>query len=941
MDGTGTQRRAADLLLERDGELATIDGLLAAAAGERAGLAVVEGRAGIGKSRLLMAARDRAAAAGFRVVTARGTELEREFPYGAVRQLFEPLRSEPELWGRVFAGAAAGAQPVFEAPIFEAEESGGASFGALHGLYWLTANLSAESPLAILVDDLHWIDAPSLRFLSYLAPRLEGLPVLVIAGVRAGEQGVEPLLMADLVTGPTTAVVSPGPLSTAAVRGLLEERLGEVPDTRFVAACEEATGGNPLLLGQLISSLASENVRPTEDQAAMVRAIGPRAVSRTVLLRLARLDESAAAVARAVAILGESSDLRHVAGLSGLDEPTVAAATAALARADILRAETPLGFVHPLIRAAIYSDIAPAERELQHARAAQLLREAGADSEHVAAQLLQSPRRGDGAAVELLTDAANRAVSRGAVDSAVAYLERALAEPAPDDLRPRVLLELAALEKRTNGVAALGHMREAYADVTDPHERAALAFEIGFLHLFTGTPYDAARLLDTAIPELPEGDDHRLRLEGLELALVWFAIGDRAKLDKLREFRGAPRQGGFGTALMTAYAGFDWALRCGSAEESATIILEGTPVAKYVHADEGLTPVAIGVALTLAERDEVEAHWQAMSEATREIGSVFGTLGVRVWRGWTLLQEGELEGAERELLEGREQQMLWGAITPAGVSQAIGAMASIFVEQGRLAEARELIDGEPHEEAPTFGGLFRDRAEVELLLAERRYEEALARSEEMVEKLEGWMDNPALSPWHGFAGEALGGLGRTDEGLEHLEAELIKARRFGAPRAIGRALRVRGTLRREEGLDDLREAVDLLSGSRARLDYAKALAALGAALRRNRQPTEAREPLRRALELAAACGAGALESEVRSELAAAGVKPRATALGGVESLTASERRVTALAAEGQTNRDIAQELYVTPKTVEVHLSNAYRKLGIRSRRELAAALQPA
>jgi DNA-binding NarL/FixJ family response regulator len=109
-------------------------------------------------------------------------------------------------------------------------------------------------------------------------------------------------------------------------------------------------------------------------------------------------------------------------------------------------------------------------------------------------------------------------------------------------------------------------------------------------------------------------------------------------------------------------------------------------------------------------------------------------------------------------------------------------------------------------------------------------------------------------------------------------------------------------------------------------------------MRRNRRPTEARDPLRRALELAAACGAGALESEVRSELAAAGVKPRATALGGVESLTASERRVSALAAEGHTNRDIAQELYVTPKTVEVHLSNAYRKLGIRSRRELSGAL---
>jgi DNA-binding NarL/FixJ family response regulator len=112
-------------------------------------------------------------------------------------------------------------------------------------------------------------------------------------------------------------------------------------------------------------------------------------------------------------------------------------------------------------------------------------------------------------------------------------------------------------------------------------------------------------------------------------------------------------------------------------------------------------------------------------------------------------------------------------------------------------------------------------------------------------------------------------------------------------------------------------------------------------VRRGRKPTEAREPLRRALELADSCGAGALAEEVRSELYASGARPRTSALSGVEALTASERRVAGLAADGQTNRDIAQSLFVTPKTVEVHLSNAYRKLGIRSRRELSGVLAAA
>jgi DNA-binding CsgD family transcriptional regulator len=138
----------------------------------------------------------------------------------------------------------------------------------------------------------------------------------------------------------------------------------------------------------------------------------------------------------------------------------------------------------------------------------------------------------------------------------------------------------------------------------------------------------------------------------------------------------------------------------------------------------------------------------------------------------------------------------------------------------------------------------------------------------------------------------------------------------------------------------LREAVEHLERSTARLDLALALLALGVALRRGGRPSDAREPLLRALELADRCGADGVVEQVRAELRAAGVRPRATAVQGVGSLTASERRVADLAVGGRSNREIAQILYVTPKTVEVHLSNAYRKLSIRSRQELARALAP-
>jgi DNA-binding NarL/FixJ family response regulator len=167
------------------------------------------------------------------------------------------------------------------------------------------------------------------------------------------------------------------------------------------------------------------------------------------------------------------------------------------------------------------------------------------------------------------------------------------------------------------------------------------------------------------------------------------------------------------------------------------------------------------------------------------------------------------------------------------------------------------------------------------------------------------------------------------------------AKHWGAPGTVARALRELGELQDEAGLPLLEEAVEVVDGSPARLEHAKALAALGATLRRTRRPTDARGPLREALELASTCGADGMVEHVRSELYASGARPRRQALAGVESLTPSERRVVDLAAGGQTNRDIAQELYVTPKTIEVHLSNAYRKLGIASRRELAGALSAA
>ena len=201
--------------------------------------------------------------------------------------------------------------------------------------------------------------------------------------------------------------------------------------------------------------------------------------------------------------------------------------------------------------------------------------------------------------------------------------------------------------------------------------------------------------------------------------------------------------------------------------------------------------------------------------------------------------------------------------------------------------------------------------------------------------------NPAWLPWRSLKALALEGLGDREAALALLEQELAAARVWGAPRALSRTLRILGTVAGgEDGLDLLREAVDVAEGSPARLEHAKALTALGSALRRERRPTEARAPLRAGYELAGRCGALPVAEHARTELHAAGARPRREALTGPESLTPSEQRVAGLAAAGESNRDIAQTLYVTPKTVEVHLTSVYRKLGIPGRASLAEALAP-
>jgi ATP/maltotriose-dependent transcriptional regulator MalT len=354
-----------------------------------------------------------------------------------------------------------------------------------------------------------------------------------------------------------------------------------------------------------------------------------------------------------------------------------------------------------------------------------------------------------------------------------------------------------------------------------------------------------------------------------------------------------------------------------------------------VEWDAGELVVGAIFPLALADLDEATERWDAVRTVAHQSGFVFTMLAYQLWGGYTLFLRGELAEAETELRSAVATAAAWGVPTQQPWAQAV--LAELLVDRGAVGEARALLDGAIRLRSGSDPAMLLDRAQMRVLLAEGRVEEALAHAG-IFEDHAGWRRHPRYVPWRSLKAQALDRLGRRDEALVLAASELEIAREWGSPGTVGRSLRVLGAIERDDGFDHLEEACALLEHAPARLERAKALAALGEALRRARRPTEAREPLRKALELAEISGATALVERVRAEIYATGARPRTTALHGVRSLTASERRVADLAAEGHSNRDIAQTLYVTPKTVEVHLSNAYRKLRIGSRRELPHVL---
>ena len=445
------QRRARIPAARGTGSLFGREAELAAVAAGAGSLVFVEGHAGIGKTSLLEAARARARADGVRVLWGCGQELERGFGFGVVRQLFERVVSEapPDDRGRLLAGPAALASAAVG--VEPAADRGGhapdSPFPIVHALYLLTTNLAEREGLVLFVDDAHWADALSLRFLDYLAARLQGVRVGVVVAARPAEpEERESRLLAGLRPRARSGLVRLGPLGFEEAGALVSVRFGDVPDRALVAACVRATGGNPFLLGELVDALLVDGVVPDAGAAGLVAGLGPETVARSLMLRLGRLPAVTGPVVDAVAVLDAHAETRHVAAVCGLSLQKVGSAADALARANVLAGGRPLRFVHPIVRQAVYGALGSGLRSQLHALAAEVLMADEAPPERVAAHLLLCEPAADSRVVAVLRAAAAAALCQGSADLAQRLLGRALAEPPPAGQVADTLGDLGAAE---------------------------------------------------------------------------------------------------------------------------------------------------------------------------------------------------------------------------------------------------------------------------------------------------------------------------------------------------------------------------------------------------------------------------------------------------------------------------------------------------------------
>jgi DNA-binding CsgD family transcriptional regulator/tetratricopeptide (TPR) repeat protein len=930
-------KRAA--LFGRKYELSVLNELLAAVARGNGGAALIVGGVGTGKTALLEALASSARHRGFVVLRGRGSSREQRLRFGLAHRLFSPavplLPVDMECTGPRHHPLSL----VGEAVSLGSRPEPGASSDELSGLRSVLCNLARRSPVLLAIDDIHLADEASLRWLGALAASLEQAPVCLLVTQSRGELASHAALLDDLLAS-CRLEVRQDTLGLPAVTAWFRTALGSAAEPSLVAACHEATGGNPLLLTSLIDLLSGVEGAPgrltfTQDHLPDTTMIATTALPSIMNARIRRVSPHALAIARSIATLGVESTVERVCSMTGLGIDVVSAVATALAGMGLVRRGGPrLCFTYPLTSRVVFAGVPLDVVEKGHVQAARLLNDVDAGDDQVAAHLLGAPPIGEPWVCERLRAAAALYLERGAVEEATACLRRAAIEPSPDHLRAVVLTELADAEERRDPQTAIGTYRAAADLVTCPDQRRELLWRRAHLLRLIGRRVTGPERADV----VDARDAGTSRPHVIELWLSHASTARKA-LDLLD---GVDARAADNARLLGLLADREcWA---GTARDQATTLACRTLASAQQPADIGSRLRAVRVLAQAGRLTDAAERCASYVRQVEKSGQLIYAAMARCLSSAIAEQTGALDAALDDARASLDMILEAGLDPSTGIGpEHVARLMDASLAAGDHASALQAL-----ERFDLAGEVPHTLAGVALLIARGRLRCAIGQGAEAVADLQSagkWLrnwgiENPAVAAWRPPLAAALVLLGRRNDARACAAEGLDRARRWGAPGPLGDSLCTLGlVVGGDAGLALLREAAAVLEQSPARTPLLRALMVYGDTLATT-DVIAARQVLHRAVDLAEECGSPTLTGEARDKLHAAGGRctRSAAARTGPGALTRAERQVVLLAAQGMTNREIADKQFVVRRTVELHLTSAYRKLGVTSRQELGACV---
>ena len=931
-------------LVERDEQLLRLDRVLADCVTQRGQAVLVEAPLGCGKTELLRVLAERAEGRGFRTLSVACSPAERTVPFGLVHQLFThtawPEGPDAPRRAQLLRELAAAAPDPAVAPPPGPEPA--EIVRTYRELTQVLARLAAEEPVLICVDDLRHADQPSVGCLLHLLRWLGS--ARRIALVLTDEPALRPpglRRLAELSGLPHLRRLSLAPLSEAATRHLTAERLGPQAARRLGRDVHVTAGGNPSLLSALI-----------EDHRRAGRGPRPDGYGMALVNLLHRAEPHLARVVRALAVLGDEAAPEEVGRLAGCGTATANQTVSALDAAGLLVGRR---FRHPVARTAVLDDLGPVDRGELHRRAADLLHERGAPAQRVAPHLVAADHVHAPWTTDVLSEAAGHAWIDDDLHLAADCLRLAHRSCADEPARATLRARLARTEWQIDPALATRHFAPLAEAVTARRLRPADAVVLVKHLLWHGRGEQAADLLDvlrarTRTPgepgpvaaRVPGATAHGLR--GLEAWLAWHhppLAGDRRGIappaDRRRDLVTPDAD-----PLLNAIAVLTDALlrnRAHKAADRAEQVLRDLPLHRRSPWADDAVLLALDV-LLLSDRLNSAMGWCDWLSPGAEIE---GTPTLRACLTAARAHAALRLGAPADAV--RDARAALTLLPPKSWGVAVGLpLGTLILAHTRLGEFDEAAKQLTR---PVPESLFRSSYGTAYLYARGHYHlatdhghAALADFLTCGELLcEGGLDDVGLLPWRTDAAEAWLRLGNRSQ-ARRLAHEQLRRPGPGVSRTRGPALRVLAAVSPAgRRLPLLGEAIDLAESADDRYEQAKVLAELSRAHHTGKNKRRARLLLRQALHLTSTCGMRQLEQELLAVSAEfGGTGPMADAADGIASLTSSERRVAALAVLGHTNREIAARLYITPSTVEQHLTRVYRKLKIRHRGELPAEL---